>query len=57
VLSVQHSAGNDMPEYRRAFPWRFLPGRLRCPLVRRLTWALPSLFGCQHVVCARLPAG
>src|SRR5258708_17161740 len=56
VLSVQQSAGNDMPEYRRAFPCRFLPGRLRRPLVRRLTRELPRLFCCQHVVCARLPA-
>src|SRR5258708_16827133 len=56
VLSVQHSAGNDTPEYRRTFPWRFLPGLLRRPLFRRLTRALPRLFGCQHVVCARLSA-
>jgi SAM-dependent methyltransferase len=55
VLSVQHSAGNDLSEYRQGFPWRFLPGRVRRRLVRGLTRSLPRLFGCQHVISARLP--
>jgi methionine biosynthesis protein MetW len=54
VLSVQHTAGNEMPEYRRAFPWRILPGRVRRRTVCALARGLPRLFGCQHVVSARL---
>jgi methionine biosynthesis protein MetW len=57
VLDVRHSAGNDLPEYRSAVPWKFLPGRLRRRVVRVLTRGLPRLFGCQHVVSARLSAG
>lgn len=54
VLCTQHSAGNDLPEYRH-FPWRLLPERVRRRLVRRLTRAAPRLFGCQHVISARRP--
>ncbi|HWB51569.1 MAG TPA: class I SAM-dependent methyltransferase [Stellaceae bacterium] len=53
VVAMRHSAGNDLPEYRRHLPWRLLPGRVRRPLVRRLTRAAPRLFGCQHVVAAK----
>jgi methionine biosynthesis protein MetW len=55
VQSVRHSAGNDLPEYRRALLWKFLPDRLRRPLVRRLACMAPGLFACQHVIAARRP--
>jgi SAM-dependent methyltransferase len=54
VVCAQHSAGNDLPEYRH-FPWRLLPDRVRRPLVRRLTQVAPRLFGCQHVISTRRP--
>jgi methionine biosynthesis protein MetW len=56
VLSVGHSAGNDLPEYRSVLPWRLLPGRVRRPLVRGLARSVPGLFACQHVLSARLSA-
>lgn len=56
VLSMRHSAGNDLQEYRQALLWRSMPARLRRPLVRRLTHMAPGLFACQHVLQARLPA-
>ena len=55
VLCVRHSAGNDLPEYGH-LPWRWLPGRVRRPLVRGLARAAPRLFGCQHVIRAQRPA-
>jgi predicted TPR repeat methyltransferase len=56
VLSMQFSAGNDLLEYRRVLPWRFLPDRLRRPLVRSLTRMAPGLFACQCVISAYVPA-
>lgn len=46
------TAGLAMPVYSR-FPWSFIrPRRLRAPLVRWLSRAMPRLFGCQHVIRA-----
>jgi methionine biosynthesis protein MetW len=55
VLSVRQTAGDDLPEYRTVFPWKFLPGRARRRAVRWLARRLPRLFGCQHIVSARVP--
>ena len=54
VLSVLQTAGSDLPEYR-SLPWKFLPERLRRSIVRRLARRPPRLFGCQHVIAARVP--
>ena len=56
VLSVRHSAGNELAGYRTTLPWRILPGGQRRPIVRNLTRAIPGRFACQYVRYARLPA-
>ncbi|MFO0848050.1 MAG: class I SAM-dependent methyltransferase [Gemmataceae bacterium] len=54
VESYQVSAGTWMDDYRVRRGWRWLgPGR-RGRVVRRLAGWWPTLFGCQHVIRARL---
>jgi methionine biosynthesis protein MetW len=57
VLSVKQTAGVDLPEYSGRRPWRWISPRLRGMVVRTSTRAMPSLFGCQHVLKARLKGG
>jgi methionine biosynthesis protein MetW len=51
LISMEATAGAWMPEYR-ALPWRMVP--FRDAVVHRLGRYVPALFGCQHVVEARL---
>ncbi len=55
VQACRQTAGTWLPEYSR-IPWRLIPGRIRSRLIRVLTWAVPTLFGCQNVLKARLIA-
>ena len=55
IVEIRQTAGSDIPPYGRGL-WGRIDGRLRVPLVRRLTRMLPRLFGVQHVVKARVPA-
>lgn len=48
VFNLRHSAGLWMPEYR------VIPYRIRKVLVLALLRAFPRLFGCQHVLRARV---
>jgi methionine biosynthesis protein MetW len=52
ILECKQTAGVDLIEYRnRPFTW--MPRRFRRSVIRRLTVAMPRLFGCQHVLKAR----
>lgn len=51
VVEHRHSAGIHFDCYRRR-PWRWLPGRVRRPLVLGGVRLRPELFGAQHVVRA-----
>jgi len=53
VLECKQTAGVDLPEYRSR-PWRWVPDRFRRSVIRALAVAAPLLFGCQHVVKARI---
>jgi methionine biosynthesis protein MetW len=55
VLACRQTAGTWLPEYKR-IPWRWIPWRIRLRLIREMTRAVPTLFGCQHVLQARLIA-
>ena len=52
VLSLQQTAGVDLPDYANRRPWRWLSRARRDPIIRRLARQLPLLFGCQHIVHA-----
>jgi hypothetical protein len=54
VLQCKQTAGVDLPEYQSHAPWKWMPHRGRRTIVRLLTQAMPRLFGCQHVLKARL---
>lgn len=53
VESLQGSAGLWMDEYKYRRPWRWLSPRRRERWVLRAASKWPTLFGCQHIVCAR----
>ena len=53
IVELRQTAGSDIPPYGRGL-WGRIDGRIRVPLVRRLTRMLPRLFGVQHVVKARV---
>jgi SAM-dependent methyltransferase len=48
VVSLRHSAGLWMPEYR------IIPYRIRKALLLPLLRVFPQLFGCQHILKARV---
>lgn len=52
ITSVRHSAGVALPVYYRSLPG-LIPRRILQPIVRMLAKAVPTLFGCQHVIVAR----
>lgn len=52
VVTVRHSAGAWLPQYRRG-PLRFLPMNVLRRVVRAATLLRPSLFACQLIVVAR----
>ena len=54
VLECKQSAGVDLPDYHNRLPWKWIPGRIRRLIIHALTFALPLLFGCQHVLRARI---
>lgn len=54
ILSQDATAGATLPIYYRS-PLRFVPGRVKRPVVRALSRMLPRLFGCQHILSARKP--
>lgn len=51
ITDATVTAGLWMQEYK-SFPLNLIPGRIRRPLVQRLTRVFPTLFGCQLVVRA-----
>jgi methionine biosynthesis protein MetW len=51
VVEHRYSAGIHFDCYRRR-PWRWLPGRVRRPLILQGVRLRPRLFGAQHVVRA-----
>jgi len=51
VVEHRYSAGIHFDCYRR-WPWRWLPGRVRRPLIVQGVRLRPHLFGAQHVVRA-----
>lgn len=51
VVEHRYSAGIHFDCYRRR-PWRWLPGRVRRPLIVQGVRLRPHLFGAQHVVRA-----
>jgi hypothetical protein len=51
VVEHRYSAGIHFDCYRRR-PWRWLPGRVRRPLIMQGVRLRPHLFGAQHVVRA-----
>lgn len=57
IESIRHTLGHFLPAYRENFFWRnFRPRRYQRPLLRGLVKIFPNLFGCQHIVRARLKA-
>ena len=52
VISLQHTAGVDLPEYAIRPPWCWISRDRRGPIVRALARRLPLLFGCQHIIHA-----
>jgi SAM-dependent methyltransferase len=52
VISLQHTAGVNMPEYETRRPWRWIRRDRRDPIIRALARRLPLLFGCQHIIHA-----
>lgn len=54
IQSYTVSAGTDLPVYHSAWPWRWFKQRTRDRVIRRGVRWFPRLFGCQHVVRARL---
>lgn len=52
VLAYKPATGTWMPEYKR-IPWKWLPYRIRRSVIAALTWAIPTLFACQHVLKAK----
>lgn len=54
VLACKQTAGVELQEYQKRLPWRWMPGRLRRLIIRALAVAMPLLFGCQHILKARM---
>jgi 2-polyprenyl-3-methyl-5-hydroxy-6-metoxy-1,4-benzoquinol methylase len=54
VEVVKHTAGTILSAYDAGL-FRLVPRRTRDRTIRALTIAFPRLFGCQHVVVAKLP--
>jgi methionine biosynthesis protein MetW len=52
VISLQHTAGVNLPDYETRRPWRWIPRGRRDPIIRALARRLPLLFGCQHIIHA-----
>jgi methionine biosynthesis protein MetW len=53
IEAIRHTAGATLPVYYDTFPLRFVPGRIKRPVVRFLTRLLPRLFACQHILVGR----
>lgn len=53
IVELRHSAGATLPVYYQSFPLRYVPGRVKRPIVRGLTRLLPRLFACQHILVGR----
>ena len=53
IVEFRHSSGFYTPDYD-IFPWNRLPTKLRGKIIHAGTRFFPLLFGCQHVVKARL---
>jgi methionine biosynthesis protein MetW len=51
IVRIRHSAGVDLPVYKRGLI-RFVPYRLRSPVIRGLCVIFPRLFGAQLVMKA-----
>ena len=43
-----------LPDYQRRKPWKWMPPRARRQVVGALAKSFPALFGCQHIVRAKL---
>jgi methionine biosynthesis protein MetW len=56
VVDLRHSAGTMLDIYGRA-PFRLAPRGLLRTVVATLTRWLPNLFGCQHVIKAKVRGG
>jgi methionine biosynthesis protein MetW len=56
IVAIKQTAGVDLPEHGGRRPWKWMPHRARRAIIRNLTRAMPLLFGCQHVVKARIRA-
>jgi hypothetical protein len=54
ILQMRYSTGHFLPVYRSKL-FRLAPARVRRGLVRSLTKAFPTLFGCQFLIKARKP--
>jgi len=52
LKSYEVSAGTWLTAYRQVWPWRWMPMRLKAPLVRMGARLAPGLFGAQHIVSA-----
>jgi methionine biosynthesis protein MetW len=53
VLQCEQTAGVGLLEYQNRF-FNWMPHRLRSSIIRELARAIPLLFGCQHVLKARI---
>jgi methionine biosynthesis protein MetW len=54
IESHRMSANVYLPEYGKRAPWRWMPHRVRSRLICCGVHCFPLLFGCQHVVAARV---
>ncbi len=55
VGSLDFTVNINLPDYKRRLPWRWLSPSLRRKVVGQLAAIRPSLFGCQHIIMAKLP--
>jgi methionine biosynthesis protein MetW len=53
ILECKQTAGVELPEYHNRL-WTWMPGRIRRSIIRGMAAAMPLLFGCQHVIKARI---